>query len=117
MAGDLLVVDDEPEIRDMICFSLSRAGFEYSEAGDAVQAEAEILREHPDLILLDWMLPGQAGIDFARHLRREEATRAIPIIMVTARGDEEDRVRGLNLGADAPWAASRQYGHRVVTVV
>ena len=100
MVGKILLVDDEPAIREMIGFNLSHAGFAYAEAADAAQAEVEILREQPDLILLDWMLPGQSGIDFARSLRHNEATRLIPIILVTARGDEEDRVRGLNLGAD-----------------
>jgi CheY-like chemotaxis protein len=100
MAGDILVVDGEPEIRGMIGFSLSRAGFAYSRAGDEVAAGAEIIPEQPDLIVLDWMLPGQSGIDFARRPRRDEATRLIPIIMVTARRDEDDRVRGLDLGAD-----------------
>jgi len=96
----ILLVDDEPAIRDMLGFALSKAGFTFVEAGDADQAEAEIMREMPDLILLDWMLPGQSGIDFARQLRREEATRNIPIIMVTARGEQEDKVRALKLVAD-----------------
>ena len=100
MAGTILVVDDEPAIREMIGFTLSQAGFSCAEAGDVQDAEAEILRDLPDLIMLDWMLPGVSGIDFARRLRRDEATRAIPIIMVTARGEETDKVRGLNLGAD-----------------
>ena len=100
MAGTILVVDDEPAIREMIGFTLSQAGFSCAQAADADEAEAEILHEPPDLIVLDWMLPGQSGIDFARRLRRDEITRSIPIIMVTARGEEEDRVRGLNVGAD-----------------
>ncbi|NNG02559.1 MAG: response regulator, partial [Inquilinus sp.] len=100
MAGTVLVVDDEPAIREMIGFTLSQAGFSCFDAGDAHEAEEKILRELPDLIVLDWMLPGQSGIDFARRLKRDEATRAIPFIMVTARGEEEDKVRGLNTGAD-----------------
>ena len=100
MAGTILVVDDEPAIREMIEFTLSQAGFSCAQAADTDEAEAEILHEPPDLIVLDWMLPGQSGIDFARRLRRDEVTRSIPIIMVTARGEEEDRVRGLRLGAD-----------------
>jgi len=100
VASRILLVDDEPAIRDMLGFALSKAGFTFVEAGDADQAEAEIIREMPDLILLDWMLPGQSGIDFARQLRRDEATRDIPIIMVTARGEQEDKVRALKLVAD-----------------
>ncbi len=100
MAGKILVVDDEPTIREMIGFALSRAGFSYAEAADAVEAEAEILRDLPDLILLDWMLPGQTGIDFTKLLRSRPSTRSIPVIMLTARGEEEDKVRGLKFGAD-----------------
>ena len=100
MSGKILLVDDEPAIRKMIGFALSQAGFAYAEAGDTNRAEAELLREMPDLILLDWMLPGQSGIDFARRLRRDEHTRDIPIIMVTARGEQEDKVRALKLAAD-----------------
>lgn len=100
MAGKILVVDDEPAIREMIGFALSRAGFSYVEAADARDAEAEILRAFPDLILLDWMLPGQSGLDFVRHLRSDVSTRSIPIIMLTARGGEQDKVQGLQDGAD-----------------
>jgi len=100
MAGNILVVDDEPAIREMIGFALSRAGFSYVEAADAAQAEATILREIPDLILLDWMLPGQSGIEFVKLLRSDPVTRSVPVIMLTARGEEEDKVRGLRDGAD-----------------
>ena len=100
MSGKILLVEDELAIREMIGFTLSQAGFSYVEAGDTNQAEAELIQELPDLILLDWMLPGQSGIDFARRLRRDEATRDIPIIMVTARGEQEDKVRALKLAAD-----------------
>ncbi len=100
MSGKILLVDDEAAIRETLGFILSQAGFSYVEAADANQAEAEIIREAPDLILLDWMLPGQSGIDFARRLRRDELTRDIPVIMVTARGEQEDKVRALRLAAD-----------------
>ena len=100
MSGKILVVDDEPAIRKMIGFTLSQAGFRYAEAADTDQAEAELIGETPDLILLDWMLPGQSGIDFARRLRRDVNTRDIPVIMVTARGEQEDKVRALKLAAD-----------------
>jgi len=100
MAGRILMVDDEPTIRDMIGFALSRAGYSYVEAADAVEAEAEISRQPPDLILLDWMLPGQSGIDFIKFLRSDPSTRSIPVIMLTARGEEDDKIRGLKYGAD-----------------
>lgn len=100
MAGKILVVDDEPTIRQMIGFALSRAGFSYAEAADIAQAEAEIQRGFPDMILLDWMLPGGSGIDFVKQLRGDAHTRSIPIIMLTARDDESDKVRGLQDGAD-----------------
>ena len=74
MAGKILVVDDEPAIREMIGFALSRAGFSYTEAADAGQAEAEILNSFPDLILLDWMMPGQSGVDLIKRLRSDAST-------------------------------------------
>ena len=100
MAGKILVVDDEATIREMIGFALSLAGFSYAEAADAAQAEAEILNGPPDLILLDWMLPGRSGIEFVKLLRSDPATRSIPVIMLTARGEQEDKIRGLRDGAD-----------------
>ncbi|MCG8361319.1 MAG: phosphate regulon transcriptional regulator PhoB [Kiloniellales bacterium] len=100
MAGKILVVDDEPTIREMIAFALSRAGFAYIEAADAGQAETEIMREIPDMILLDWMLPGRSGIEFVKALRSDPDTRSIPVIMLTAREGEDDKVRGLKDGAD-----------------
>jgi len=100
MATKLLIVEDESAIREMIGFALSRAGYAYQEAADAEQAEALVLQEPPLLILLDWMLPGQSGIDFARRLKKSEATRHVPIIILTARGEEADKVKGLEVGAD-----------------
>ena len=100
MAGKILVVDDEPTIREMIRFALSRAGYACAEAASTTEAEVEIQQGFPDLILLDWMLPGQSGVDFIKHLRSDAAMRSIPVIMLTARGEEDDRVRGLNNGAD-----------------
>jgi len=96
----ILVVDDEPGIREVIRLGLRRAGFEYDEAGDAEQARERIAAHPPDLILLDWMLPGISGIELARSLRRAPATRDIPIILLTARDQEADKVRGLEGGAD-----------------
>lgn len=96
----ILVVEDEAPIRDMIRFALERADFRVSEAEDAQSARLAIAEDRPDLILLDWMLPGVSGAEFAREIRRDELTRTMPVIMVTARVEEDDRVRGLNLGCD-----------------
>lgn len=96
----ILVVDDEAPIRRMIRFALERADFTVAEAGEAQDARLAMAEQQPDLVLLDWMLPQVSGIEFARELRRNELTSGCPIIMVTARVAEDDRVRGLNLGAD-----------------
>lgn len=96
----ILIVDDEAPIRNMIRFALERADFSVAEAGDAQQARLAMAEQRPDLVLLDWMLPRVSGIEFARELRREKLTAGCAIIMVTARVTEEDRVKGLNLGAD-----------------
>jgi len=96
----ILIVDDEPAIRDMVAFALRKAEYEPMHAGDAREASAAIVEQVPDLILLDWMLPGMSGLEFARRLRKEGLTREIPIIMLTARGEENDRVNGLDAGVD-----------------
>jgi len=96
----ILIVDDEPAIRDMVAFALRKGDFEPVHAGDAREAQAAIADRIPDLILLDWMLPGTSGIDLARRWRREDSTRDVPIIMLTARGEESDRVSGLDSGVD-----------------
>ncbi|MDA8390679.1 MAG: phosphate regulon transcriptional regulator PhoB [Gammaproteobacteria bacterium] len=100
MPGKILVVDDEPAIRAMVRFALKQADYNCAEAGDAIEAQALVTADPPELILLDWMLPGLSGVDYARRLRRERLTQNIPIIMLTARVDEEDKVRALNTGAD-----------------
>ena len=100
MGKDILIVEDETAIREMVRFAIARAGFKPREAADAHQAEVLIADRIPDLILLDWMLPGTSGIDLARRLRRAESTRAVPIILLTARGEEEDKVRGFEVGVD-----------------
>lgn len=96
----ILIVEDEPSIREMVRFALERAEFRVAEAGDVQAARLKIAEAHPDLILLDWMLPGVSGVELARELKGAPLTKDIPIIMVTARTEEEDRVRGLNLGCD-----------------
>jgi len=96
----VLIVDDEPAIRDMVAYALRKGDFEPAHAGDAREAQAAIADTVPDLILLDWMLPGTSGLELARRWRREELTREIPIIMLTARGEENDRVGGLEAGVD-----------------
>lgn len=96
----VLVVEDEEPIRQMLRFSLERAGFSVSEAAGAQAARLAIAERRPDLILLDWMLPGVSGIELARELKADQNTRDLPVIMLTARVEEEDRVRGLNLGCD-----------------
>jgi len=100
MQKHVLVVEDEAPIRDMIKFALTRAGFAVSEAPDAQSARLAVADRRPDLVLLDWMLPGVSGLELARQWRRAELTRNMPVILVTARIEENDRVRGLNLGAD-----------------
>jgi two-component system phosphate regulon response regulator PhoB len=100
MRGRILIVEDEAAIRQMVCLALSQAGYECLEAVDAKQAQDTIVAQVPDLILLDWMLPQESGVDYARRLRREKLTQNIPIIMLTARTEEEDKVKGLDSGAD-----------------
>ena len=100
MTRTILVVDDEQPIREMVEFSLERAGFRVVEAADAAEARVAVADQQPDLILLDWMLPDMSGLDLARALRRENLAREIPIVMLTARTEEEDKVRGLDAGAD-----------------
>jgi two-component system phosphate regulon response regulator PhoB len=96
----ILVIEDEAAIREMLQFSLSRAGFEVLEAADARTAQDIIAGELPDLILLDWMLPGVSGVDLAKKLRQAARTRELPIIMLTARGEDESKISGLEAGAD-----------------
>lgn len=96
----ILIVEDEASIRDMVAFALRKAGMEPVHAADARAAQLAIAEQVPDLILLDWMLPGLSGLDLARRLRKEELSREVPIIMLTARGEEMDRVNGLEAGVD-----------------
>jgi len=96
----ILVVEDEAPIREMLRFALTRAEFRVAEAASAQEARLRIADERPDLILMDWMMPGLSGIEFTRELKSRPTTRDIPVIMVTARAEEEDKIRGLNLGCD-----------------
>lgn len=96
----VLVVDDEPDIREVIRYSLENSGFRVLEAGHADEARKILTSESLDLILLDWMLPGRSGLELAQQLKQNPKTRTIPIIMVSAKGEEEDRIRGLDTGTD-----------------
>ncbi|MBL8459961.1 phosphate regulon transcriptional regulator PhoB [Zoogloea sp.] len=100
MPATILLVEDEPAIQELIAANLMRAGHHVVRAADAETAQRIVRDALPDLILLDWMLPGMSGVEFARRLRAEERTRGIPLIMLTARGEEQDKVLGLESGAD-----------------
>ncbi|GAA5174981.1 phosphate regulon transcriptional regulator PhoB [Niveibacterium umoris] len=100
MPANILLVEDEPAIQELIAANLTRAGHTVVRAADAETAQRIVRDALPDLVLLDWMLPGISGIELAKRLRAEERTRAIPIIMLTARSDEADKVSGLEIGAD-----------------
>ena len=100
MSARILVVEDEPAIRELLSINLRHAGYAVTEAGTAEQARSQLALAQPDLVLLDWMLPGQSGIALARRWRSEPRTRELPIIMLTARGEEGDKITGLDAGAD-----------------
>jgi two-component system phosphate regulon response regulator PhoB len=96
----ILVVEDEDAIRGMLMMVLEQAGFMSIAAVDAEEAQKMLDENLPDLILLDWMLPGISGVEWARRLKKDQTNRELPIILLTARGEEEDKVRGLEIGAD-----------------
>ncbi len=96
----ILIVEDEPAIAELIAVNLRHGGFDPVVAQDSVTAQRELDAVLPDAILLDWMLPGQSGLSLARHWRKQPRTKGIPILMLTARGDEPDKVSGLDAGAD-----------------
>lgn len=100
MAARILVVEDDEAVRQMLAMALRRSGFEVESVEDGDQARAVMRERLPDLVLLDWMLPGTSGIELARSFKHDHHTRDLPIIMLTARGEEADRVRGLDVGAD-----------------
>lgn len=100
MKGKILIIEDEAAIREMLGYALMKDGYDFLEAADVEQARPIMQNDKPDLILMDWMLPGMSGVDYARRVRNTPDTRDIPIIMLTARGEEVDKVRGLDTGAD-----------------
>jgi two-component system phosphate regulon response regulator PhoB len=96
----ILIVEDEQPIREMIAFGLRRSGFEVREAADVSSARASIADRRPDLVLIDWMLPDMSGLELTRALKRDKETQDVPVIMLTARAEEQDKVIGLDSGAD-----------------
>lgn len=100
MAAKILIVEDESALAEMLRYNLESEGFRTSHANSGDEAELLVSEERPDLVVLDWMLPGVSGIEICRRLRSRLETKAIPIIMLTARGEEGDRIRGLSTGAD-----------------
>lgn len=99
MGPRVILIEDEPNIREAIRFILSRAGFEVSSHGDGRTAADLVARDPPDVVILDLMLPGRSGLEVLRDLRAREATRALPVLMLTARGRAPDREAALRLGA------------------
>lgn len=97
---EILVIEDDPEVRTMLGYLLMKNGYALEEAADAEEAQLIIDKRKPDLIVMDWMLPGMSGVDYAGRLRADATTRDIPIIMLTARGDESDKIHALDVGAD-----------------
>lgn len=96
----ILIVEDEAALATMLRYNLEKEGYRVCEAGDGEEALTLVSERKPDLVVLDWMLPSLSGIEVCRQLRRKPATRELPIIMLTARGEEGDKIRGLNTGAD-----------------
>lgn len=100
LSKSILIVEDDHAISEMVCAALESVGFEALTATDVSEAETQLRQQTPDCILLDWMLPGVSGIEFARRLKREDATRDVPVIMLTARSAENDRLTGFANGVD-----------------
>ena len=96
----ILLVDDEAAIRDMLSIALEAADFNVLQAENAQQAHASIIDRQPDLVLLDWMMPGTTGLELLRRLKRDELTEKIPVIMLTAKAEEDSKISGLDAGAD-----------------
>ena len=100
MSATVLVVEDEPQIQELVAVNLEHSGHKVLRAASAEEAEAAIRKALPDVLVLDWMLPGESGVAFARRLRADERTRDLPILMLTARAMEQDKISGLEAGAD-----------------
>jgi two-component system phosphate regulon response regulator PhoB len=100
MSATVLVVEDEPQIQELVAVNLEHSGHKVLRAASAEEAEAAIRTALPDVLVLDWMLPGESGLAFARRLRTDERTRDLPILMLTARAMEQDKISGLEAGAD-----------------
>jgi two-component system phosphate regulon response regulator PhoB len=100
MSATVLVVEDEPQIQELLAVNLEHSGHRVLRAASAEEAEAAIKAALPDVLVLDWMLPGESGLAFARRLRADERTRELPILMLTARAMEADKLTGLESGAD-----------------
>ena len=100
MSATVLVVEDEPQIQELVAVNLEHSGHKVLRAASAEEAEAAIRKALPDVLVLDWMLPGESGVAFARRLRTNERTRDLPILMLTARAMEQDKISGLEAGAD-----------------
>src|SRR5579885_1599960 len=100
MKPRILIVEDEAPLVTMLRYNLEREGFDVDEATDGEEALLRIAEHRPDAVLLDWMLPLVSGLEVCRQIRRAPATRSLPVIMLTAKGEEADRIRGLDSGAD-----------------
>jgi two-component system, OmpR family, phosphate regulon response regulator PhoB len=100
MTATVLIVEDEPQIQELVAVNLEHSGHKVLRAASAEEAEASIRAALPDVLVLDWMLPGESGLAFARRLRADERTRDLPILMLTARAMEQDKLSGLEAGAD-----------------
>lgn len=100
MAKQVLLVEDEQPIREMLCYALEREEYQVEEAENASQARELLARKRPDLLIVDWMMPGENGVEFIRRLRKDEILADLPVIMLTARVEEMDKVKGLDSGAD-----------------
>jgi two-component system, OmpR family, phosphate regulon response regulator PhoB len=100
LSTTVLVVEDEPQVQELLAVNLEHAGHRVRRAASAEEAEAAIRAELPDVLILDWMLPGESGLSLAKRLRTQERTRELPILMLTARAMEQDKISGLEAGAD-----------------
>jgi two-component system phosphate regulon response regulator PhoB len=100
LSATILVVEDEPQVQELVAVNLEHAGHRVLRASSAEEVEAAIRAELPDVLILDWMLPGESGVALARRLRAAERTQSLPILMLTARAMEQDKISGLEAGAD-----------------